>query len=81
MPGVHSDIGGGYEKSFLSTVSLLAMIDKLVEYCPDVGLELDHIEKFVWPMLDQDVAVNNEWELEDFTKILQTWRRPALQQR
>jgi uncharacterized protein (DUF2235 family) len=69
MPGVHSDIGGGYEKSFLSTVSLLTMIDKLAEYCPDVGLELNHIEKFVRPMLGQDVAVNNEWELEDFTKF------------
>ena len=69
MPGVHSDIGGGYEKSFLSTVSLFAMIDKLAEYCPDVGLELNHIDKFVRPMLEQDVAVNNEWELEDFTKF------------
>jgi hypothetical protein len=68
MPGVHSDIGGGYEKSFLSAVSMFAMIDKLVEYCPDVGLELKHIANFVRPMLDQDVAVNNEWDLEDFTK-------------
>ena len=28
MPGVHGDIGGGYGKAFLSTMSLLIMIDR-----------------------------------------------------
>jgi uncharacterized protein (DUF2235 family) len=68
MPGVHSDIGGGYEKSFLSTVSMLTMIDKLTEYCPDVDFETTHIKQFVQPLLRQEIAVNNEWDLEDFTK-------------
>jgi uncharacterized protein (DUF2235 family) len=48
MPGVHSDIGGGYEKAFISTVSLLTMIDRLAQYCPDVDFDIE-------------VAINNEW--------------------
>jgi uncharacterized protein (DUF2235 family) len=32
MPGVHADIGGGYSEAFLSTASLLLMIDKLSEH-------------------------------------------------
>ena len=61
MPGVHSDIGGGYEQSFISTVSLLTMIDRLAEYCPDVDFDTGYITKFLLPDLDHDVAVNNEW--------------------
>lgn len=61
MPGVHSDIGGGYEKSFLSSVSLLTMIDRLAEHCPDVDFDTGYIKKFLVPELDHDVAINNEW--------------------
>jgi hypothetical protein len=69
MPGVHSDIGGGYEKSFLSTVSMLTMIDKLAEYCPGIGFEENHIKNVLLPLLNkQAVVVNDEWKLEDFTK-------------
>jgi uncharacterized protein (DUF2235 family) len=38
MPGVHSDIGGGYGQDFLSNISLLTMIDRLRE----AGLTLDN---------------------------------------
>jgi uncharacterized protein (DUF2235 family) len=62
MPGVHSDIGGGYEKAFISTVSLLTMIDRLTERCPDVDFDADYIKKFLLPRLEEDVAINNEWQ-------------------
>jgi uncharacterized protein (DUF2235 family) len=62
MPGVHSDIGGGYEKAFISTVSLLTMIDRLTENCPDIEFDKDYITKFLLPSLKEDVAVNNEWQ-------------------
>lgn len=32
MPGVHSDIGGGYEEDFISNVSLLTMAEMLRKY-------------------------------------------------
>lgn len=38
MPGVHSDIGGGYGQDFLSNISLLTMIDRL----KTAGLKLDN---------------------------------------
>jgi len=61
LPGVHSDIGGGYEKAFLSTVSLLTMIDRLVQHCPDVDFDGVYITKFLLPLLSDNVAINDEW--------------------
>jgi uncharacterized protein (DUF2235 family) len=61
MPGVHADIGGGYESTFISTVSLLTMIDRLSENCPDVDFDTDYINKFLLPSLEENVAINDEW--------------------
>lgn len=62
LPGVHSDIGGGYGEAFLSTVSLLTMIDRLAEHCPDVDFDNEYIMKFLLPLLNGDVVINNEWQ-------------------
>jgi uncharacterized protein (DUF2235 family) len=61
LPGVHCDIGGGYEDAFLSTVSLFTMIDKLAEYCPDLSFDGKYIERSLLPIVRKEgVIVNNE---------------------
>jgi len=71
MPGVHSDIGGGYEKSFLSSISMLTMIDKLAQYCPDVDFDRKYIADYIVPRLrDEQPVINNEWEFEGITQYV-----------
>lgn len=71
MPGVHSDIGGGYEKSFLSSISMLTMIDKLAEYCPHVDFDRKYIADYIVPRLrEQKAVINNEWEFEGITQYI-----------
>jgi uncharacterized protein (DUF2235 family) len=61
MPGVHSDIGGGNSQSFLSTTSLLIMIDKLFEQCPVLSFDTRYIEDTLLNIIErQDIVVNNE---------------------
>jgi hypothetical protein len=61
MPGVHTDVGGGYQRAFLSTVSLLTMIDKLAEYQPSLSFEESYIDLTLLPILkDEDIIINNE---------------------
>lgn len=63
MPGVHSDVGGGYGQSFLSTVSLLVMIDKVREYCPDLAFDDNYIRTLIDIVEKEDVIVNPELTL------------------
>jgi uncharacterized protein (DUF2235 family) len=61
MPGVHADIGGGYGAAFLSTASLLMMIDKLAEHCPELSFDTNYIEKTLLDIVDkQDPVINDE---------------------
>ena len=61
-PGVHSDVGGGQERDFLSTLSLLTMIDRLREHCPDVKFDAAYVKEFVIGSLRKEhVIVNDEW--------------------
>jgi uncharacterized protein (DUF2235 family) len=61
MPGVHADIGGGYGDAFLSTASLLMMIDKLAQYCPELSFDTGYIEGTLLDIIEnQDVVVNDE---------------------
>ena len=61
MPGVHTDIGGGYGHSFLSTLSLLVMIDKIRQYCPSLSFDEQYIQKTLFQILEMErVVVNNE---------------------
>jgi hypothetical protein len=63
LPGVHCDIGGGYEDAFLSTISLLTMVDKLAEYCPELSFDKKYIEQGLLPIvIKEDVVVNDEWK-------------------
>lgn len=60
MPGVHSDVGGGYRYSFFSNISLLLMLDKLSEYCPELALRDDFIEDNVLSAIAKDEIVIND---------------------
>jgi Uncharacterized alpha/beta hydrolase domain (DUF2235) len=60
LPGVHSDIGGGYGEAFLSTLSLLAMMDKISECCPDISFDDTYIERLVHFVEEHEIQVHNE---------------------
>jgi uncharacterized protein (DUF2235 family) len=61
MPGVHADIGGGYPEAFLSTTSLLLMIDKLAQYCPELSFDDNYVENTLLETIQtQDIVVNDE---------------------
>lgn len=61
MPGVHADIGGGYPEAFLSTTSLLLMIDKLAQYCPELSFDRNYIQNTLLDTVETlDVVVNDE---------------------
>jgi hypothetical protein len=61
MPGVHADIGGGYSAAFLSTASLLLMIDKLAEHCPELSFDTNYIDKTLLDIIDkEDPVINDE---------------------
>lgn len=61
MPGVHVDVGGGSNRSFLSTLSLLIMIDKLKQYCPDILFDPRYVGTTLCDILTREKAVvNNE---------------------
>lgn len=63
IPGVHTDVGGGYQESLISTVSLIAMLDKLREHCPALRFEERYI---LGPLADSinkhDVHIHDERE-------------------
>jgi Uncharacterized alpha/beta hydrolase domain (DUF2235) len=60
LPGVHSDIGGGYREAFLSTLGLFAMIDKISEHCPDISFYRPYMDKLVTFVKDRDIQVHGE---------------------
>lgn len=63
MPGVHGDIGGGYNDAFLSSVSLLAMIDKLREYYPSLSFDENYIDGSVFRIIEkEDIVISDEWK-------------------
>jgi hypothetical protein len=62
MPGVHCDVGGGYNYAFLSTISLLLMIDKLAQYHPLLGFDESYITSVLLPIIEKEkIVVNDEW--------------------
>ena len=44
MPGVHADVGGGSIGNFLNDISLLTMIDRAREYCPELEWDRSFLE-------------------------------------
>ena len=65
-PGVHADIGGGYQRDSRSTLSLLTMIHKLHQYCPDLKFDTSYIREFViGPLLEEAIVVNDEWRNDE----------------
>jgi hypothetical protein len=62
VPGVHSDIGGGYQESFISTISLITMIDKIREYAPKIEFDEQYIKKNLLSIVEeQEPVINDEW--------------------
>jgi uncharacterized protein (DUF2235 family) len=64
MPGVHTDVGGGYRGGLLSEISLLSMIAKLAEHCPDLNFDPSYIEEVVMRNIAsaEQIVINNEWK-------------------
>ena len=78
MPGVHSDIGGGYKHSALSNISLITMIDKLAEHHPEIVFDDDYVKRAVIQNIKRDkIEVNDEWAgyPERRIKLLRTYKR------
>jgi uncharacterized protein (DUF2235 family) len=63
MPGVHTDIGGGYSRSLLADISLLSMIAKLAERCPDLNFDKHYIEEVLMADIygEEQIVINDEW--------------------
>ncbi|WP_394753748.1 T6SS phospholipase effector Tle1-like catalytic domain-containing protein [Crenothrix sp.] len=66
MPGVHTDIGGGYSDDFLSNISLITMLDKVLE---NTFLEIDfkksrNLLRLIADQLNQNrFTINNDCDL------------------
>ena len=74
LPGVHCDIGGGYRAEFLSDVSLLLMIERLQQRCPDLSFDVNYIKHVLLKNTNREnVAVNDEWGIW-FVPIRKRWR-------
>jgi len=63
MPGVHSDVGGGYDEDFISSVSLLTMSDMLEELA-DVAIDTKARDKVIEnireKVRDKRLVINKE---------------------
>ena len=61
MPGVHSDVGGGYTNAFLSNISLLTMIDRVVAKT-SLNFNLAECRKYNAPLgVGELLQVHNEY--------------------
>ena len=80
MPGVHSDIGGGYMEDFLSTVSLLTMLDMLREIKGvDIVVDEDFVQRDLRLRLHKkNVVVNDEWRMGKVSRYI-PWSRKMKQ--
>lgn len=65
MPGVHSDVGGASEGTFLADVALITMIERIAQRCP----ELEWDDQFIRAITD---------ELKSSRKLEITYERPGL---
>jgi hypothetical protein len=62
MPGVHADVGGASEATFIGDVALLTMIDRVKEHCPEVEWDEPQIRERVYDPICHAVqlAITNE---------------------
>jgi uncharacterized protein (DUF2235 family) len=62
LPGVHTDIGGGYEESYLGIISLLWMIDRLRCHYNELWFEDAYIlNQWVDIIKNRVPVINDEW--------------------
>lgn len=45
MPGVHADIGGCSDSTFLGNIALLTMVDRMQHYCPELEWDQPYIDR------------------------------------
>lgn len=62
MPGVHTDIGGGYDNNFLANVAFLTMIDKMRQYNIKLSFYEEYISGIERQQIDnfKIIMINNE---------------------
>ena len=78
MPGVHSDIGGGYKHNALSNISLITMIDKLAEHHPEIYFDDDFVKGALINSIKRaEIEINDEWMHypERWIRIWRTYKR------
>lgn len=78
MPGVHSDIGGGYKHNALSNISLITMIDMLAEHHPEISFDDDYVkDALIGNIVREKIEINDEWAgyPERWIRILRTYKR------
>jgi uncharacterized protein (DUF2235 family) len=71
MPGVHTDIGGGYRNSFLSNLAFLTMIDKLRQYDSRLKFYEDYIDqiKKETKAINFSYVINDESIIPHFMRV------------
>jgi uncharacterized protein (DUF2235 family) len=77
LPGVHTDIGGGYPNSALSDISLIVMLDRLAHYC-HLNFDADVLEDRVFGRDPMKVKINDEYQLNGFWSLRGLRRRRAI---
>jgi uncharacterized protein (DUF2235 family) len=74
MPGVHADIGGASDGTFLGDLALLTMIDRISDRCPELEWDVGYITTIGERVLEAaQVEITNE-RPGILRKLL--WKRP-----
>jgi hypothetical protein len=61
MPGVHSDVGGAYDKRHLGNLALLTMVDRVIAHT-ELSFDLKEVRKLqVLPDGGDRIQVHNEF--------------------
>ncbi|MEH2520494.1 hypothetical protein V1279_006067 [Bradyrhizobium sp. AZCC 1610] len=61
LPGIHCDVGGGYQSTFLATTSLLLMIDRVAHHCPELSFDTNYVEGTLLGLIEsEDIVINHE---------------------
>lgn len=60
LPGVHGDIGGGYDNNALSGIAQLIMIDRAI-FCTDLSFKVDDLEAKFFESGNINVIIHDEF--------------------
>jgi len=65
MPGVHTDVGGGYSDSGLSDISLMIMLDRL-SHATSLSFHAEDLERRVFVDKTEKMKINSEYQANGF---------------